>query len=46
MKGIKIGESFLEMTVGNITKQETGAIVNAANKRKYNILDCIQEDNR
>ena len=33
MKKIKIGESFLEMTVGDITKQDTDAIVNAANER-------------
>ena len=33
MEKIKIGESYLEMTVGDITKQETDAIVNAANKR-------------
>lgn len=29
----KIGGSTLELTVGDITKQETGAIVNAANKQ-------------
>ena len=28
-----IGESFLELIIGDITKQETSAIVNAANKR-------------
>ncbi len=33
MKKIKIGESYLEMTVGDITKQDTDAIVNAANER-------------
>ena len=30
---IKIGESILEIVVGDITKQETEAIVNAANNR-------------
>ena len=33
MKKVKIGESFLELTVGDITKQNTDAVVNAANKR-------------
>ena len=33
MTKIKIGISFLELTVGDITKQKTDAIVNAANKR-------------
>jgi O-acetyl-ADP-ribose deacetylase (regulator of RNase III) len=33
MKKIKIGKSFLELIIGDITKQETSAIVNAANKR-------------
>lgn len=33
MKRIKIGDSYLELMVGDITKQETEAIVNAANKR-------------
>lgn len=33
MTKIKIGDSFLELTVGDITKQKTDAIVNAANKR-------------
>ncbi|UCF11639.1 MAG: O-acetyl-ADP-ribose deacetylase [Thermoplasmatales archaeon] len=33
MEKIKIGESFLELIIGDITKQKTGAIVNAANKR-------------
>ena len=29
----RVGESTLELVTGDITKQETGAIVNAANKR-------------
>jgi len=33
MKKVKIGNSLLELTVGDITKQKTDAIVNAANKR-------------
>ena len=33
MKKVKVGESFLELTVGDITKQKTDAIVNAANKQ-------------
>ena len=33
MKKVQIGESFLELTVGDITKQNTDAVVNAANKR-------------
>lgn len=33
MKKIKVGNSFLELKTGDITKQETDAIVNAANKR-------------
>jgi len=33
MRKVKIGESFLELTVGDITKQETDVVVNAANKR-------------
>ena len=33
MKKVKIGNSLLELTVGDITKQQTDAIVNAANKR-------------
>jgi O-acetyl-ADP-ribose deacetylase (regulator of RNase III) len=33
MKKVKIGESFLELVVGDITKQDTDAVVNAANKR-------------
>ena len=33
MKKIRIGGSFLELTVGDITKQKTDAVVNAANKR-------------
>jgi O-acetyl-ADP-ribose deacetylase (regulator of RNase III) len=33
MKRVKIGESLLELTTGDITKQETEAVVNAANKR-------------
>jgi O-acetyl-ADP-ribose deacetylase (regulator of RNase III) len=33
MKKIKIGESYLELVIGDITKQKTDAIVNAANKR-------------
>lgn len=32
MKKIKIGESYLELVVGDITKQKTEAVVNAANK--------------
>lgn len=33
MKRIKIGQSYLELIVGDITKQQTDAVVNAANKR-------------
>ena len=33
MKKIKIGESYLELVVGDITKQKTEAVVNAANKQ-------------
>lgn len=33
MKKVKIGESSLELITGDITKQATDAIVNAANKR-------------
>jgi O-acetyl-ADP-ribose deacetylase (regulator of RNase III) len=33
MKKVKVKESFLELTIGDITSQETDAIVNAANKR-------------
>jgi len=33
MKRVKIGQSILELTVGDITKQKTDAVVNAANKR-------------
>lgn len=33
MKKMKIDESFLELTIGDITKQHTDAIVNAANER-------------
>ena len=33
MKKIKIGESLLELIIGDIIKQETDAVVNAANKR-------------
>jgi len=33
MKKIKIGNSYLELASGDITKQKTEAIVNAANKR-------------
>lgn len=32
MKKIKIGKSLLELTIGDITKQTTDAVVNAANK--------------
>jgi len=45
MKKVQIGESFLELTVGDITKQNTDAVVNAANKRlapggAFNHLIC------
>jgi O-acetyl-ADP-ribose deacetylase (regulator of RNase III) len=33
MKIVKIGESSLELIIGDITKQKTEAIVNAANRR-------------
>lgn len=33
MRKIKIGKSSLELIVGDITKQKTDAVVNAANKR-------------
>lgn len=33
MKKVKVGGSLLELIVGDITKQETDAIVNAANSR-------------
>ncbi len=33
MKKIKIKDSYLEITIGDITKQKTDAVVNAANKR-------------
>lgn len=33
MKKIKIGKPYLELATGDITKQKTDAIVNAANKR-------------
>ena len=32
MKKIRIGKSLLELTIGDITKQTTDAVVNAANK--------------
>jgi O-acetyl-ADP-ribose deacetylase (regulator of RNase III) len=33
MMKVRIGESVLELIVGDISKQDTDAIVNAANKR-------------
>jgi O-acetyl-ADP-ribose deacetylase (regulator of RNase III) len=33
MKKVKVGESFLELLIGDITKQDTDAIVNAANNK-------------
>ena len=33
MKKVKIGRSLFEVIIGDITKQETDAVVNAANKR-------------
>jgi len=33
MKGANIGNSFLELIIGDITKQNTDAVVNAANKQ-------------